>query len=111
MNHLQECRKSKNISQKYLASQLGVTVQTISYWENGVRFPSRENLQKIAKIFNVPSSYLLGDDESTQLKKEIPAVADEYSETEIKLINDFRRCNSANQLRVLAFAEGAADSQ
>ena len=50
----------KNIKQKDLASALGVTDNTISYYVSGKRIPNTEQIIKISKFLNVSSDYLLG---------------------------------------------------
>ena len=50
----------KNIKQKDLASALGVTDNTISYYVSGKRIPNTERIIKISKFLNVSSDYLLG---------------------------------------------------
>lgn len=50
----------KNIKQKDLASALGVTDNTISYYVSGKRMPNTEQIIKISKFLNVSSDYLLG---------------------------------------------------
>lgn len=50
----------KNIKQKDLASALGVTDNTISYFVSGKRTPNTEQIIKIAKFLDVSSDYLLG---------------------------------------------------
>lgn len=54
-------RKDKNISQEALADMLGLSRQSVSKWENGSALPTMENLSRLAKIFDVPVSYLLDD--------------------------------------------------
>ena len=43
-----------------LAKAIGVSQPTVVQWENGLKSPSRSNLAKIAKHFNVFSDYIMG---------------------------------------------------
>ncbi|MDR0963883.1 MAG: helix-turn-helix domain-containing protein [Clostridium sp.] len=53
-------RKERGVYQKQLAKHLGVSVGTISNYENGIHFPDLENLSKLADYFNVTTDFLLG---------------------------------------------------
>ncbi len=57
---LRQLRKEKNMSQAYLASELKSGISTVASWEVGKRYPSRENVQQLADIFNVDIDYLYG---------------------------------------------------
>ncbi|MGM0411608.1 MAG: helix-turn-helix domain-containing protein [Bacillota bacterium] len=57
---LKELRKNNSLKQKELAKKLGLTQQTISKYESGIRTPNYEILVKIANEFNVSIDYLLG---------------------------------------------------
>ena len=48
-----ECRERANLTQKEDAFSLGVSIQSISNWENEVRRPSLEQLIKIAELYKV----------------------------------------------------------
>ena len=56
---IKSLRVSHNISQVQLASELHVSKQTISNWENNNILPSIEMLVKIAAFFSVSADYLL----------------------------------------------------
>ncbi|NLB22488.1 MAG: helix-turn-helix transcriptional regulator [Clostridium sp.] len=56
---LQYLRKTKGISQEELASQLNLSRQAISKWENNSSIPDVENIVKLSNIFDVPTDYLL----------------------------------------------------
>ncbi len=43
-----------------LAKQIGVTPQTVSYWEQGRSLPRGEQLIKLHDIFGCSTDYLLG---------------------------------------------------
>ncbi|KHO63394.1 SOS-response transcriptional repressors (RecA-mediated autopeptidases) [Thermoanaerobacter sp. YS13] len=60
MNRIRDLRTEKGISQNELAKALGLTQQAISAYENGLREPDLETLNKIANYFNVSIDYLLG---------------------------------------------------
>lgn len=51
-NNLIALRSKNHLSQSALAEELGISRQTISNYENGVREPDLANLIKIAKFFN-----------------------------------------------------------
>lgn len=53
-------RKTKGLTQDELAIRLNVVRQTVSKWEKGYSVPDAEMLQKIAEVFEVDVSQLLG---------------------------------------------------
>lgn len=59
-NTLKELRQKAGMTQKDLASKVGVTKSVISYYELSERSPSPEMLMKLASIFHVSTDYLLG---------------------------------------------------
>ena len=50
-------RKELKKTQKDIADQLGVSYQAYSAWERGVKQPSREKVQQLEQILNVPKGY------------------------------------------------------
>ena len=52
-------RRDKGVTQKELASALGVSYQMVQSWERGARNPKRETLEKIAAALGVPDYKLL----------------------------------------------------
>lgn len=59
-NTLKELRQKAGMTQKDLASKVGVTKSVISYYELSERSPSPEMLMKLAAIFHVSTDFLLG---------------------------------------------------
>lgn len=55
-----DLRKASRISQRQLADEVGVSVQTVSKWENNVCMPDIAMLPDIAKFFHVTVDELLG---------------------------------------------------
>lgn len=60
---ISDARKSANLTQEQLASQINVSTQAVSKWENGKNLPDLENLLLIAEITNVPYSNIIFLDE------------------------------------------------
>lgn len=56
---IKKLRLSHNLSQVQLASELNVSKQTISNWENNNILPSIEMLIKISEFFSVTTDSLL----------------------------------------------------
>lgn len=62
---LKKLRTDANMSQQELAELLGITRRSIVYYETAQRYPKkREIITGIAKVFNVPTDYLIGDGDS-----------------------------------------------
>ena len=72
---IKSLRVSHNISQVQLASELHVSKQTISNWENNNILPSIEMLVKIAAFFSVSTDYLLELDQRKYI--EVSGLADQ----------------------------------
>lgn len=53
-------RKREHLSQRELAEKIGISPSSITMYENGQRYPSREIEETIADIFNVNLSTLRG---------------------------------------------------
>ena len=60
--NLKNIRKSKNISQEYLAEKLGVSRQSVSKWETGENFPSMSNIMCLCEIFKCKINDLVHED-------------------------------------------------
>ena len=59
--NLKALRKQKGMSQEVMAQQLNVVRQTVSKWEQGLSGPDAQMLTRIAELFEVPVSSLLGE--------------------------------------------------
>lgn len=57
-----DLRKKNGWSQEELASQLGVSRQSVSKWESGQSIPDLDRILKMSTIFGVSTDYLLKDD-------------------------------------------------
>ena len=51
--NVRKYRDERRWTQPQLASKLGVSVQTISNWETGLKVPRMGSLQKLADVFHV----------------------------------------------------------
>lgn len=57
---LKELRANKNVSQKKVAEELGISDRNYQRYEYGVVEPSASNLIALADYFNVSIDYLVG---------------------------------------------------
>jgi len=80
-NRIKELRIKANLSQAKLGSLLNLTQQAIAKWEKGVSEPDSENINELAKIFNVDVNYLLGNTDNPKpldaQKEAIPSFGSE----------------------------------
>ena len=60
MNIVKELRKAAGMQQKELAIAVGVSAPTVSEWEHQKKDPSGERLQKLAALFDVTPTVILG---------------------------------------------------
>ena len=74
--NIKNLRKEKGMSQEELAAKLNVVRQTVSKWEQNISVPDSEMLIKIAEVFEVPVSRLLGETvEETDTKTELEKIS------------------------------------
>ena len=73
MNRLRECREKAGLTQKQVAITLKLAGPSVSNWESGKTKPSRENIQKLADLYNVSVDYLLCREDDTAQTADEPA--------------------------------------
>lgn len=57
---IKTARKQAGLTQKELGQRMGVKPQTVAQWENGLRKPKIETVQKIATALQIDHKELLG---------------------------------------------------
>ena len=57
--YLFRLRKAAGLSQEKLAEKVGVHINTISQWENGVYIPKTAKLKRLAEALNTTEAELL----------------------------------------------------
>ena len=62
-DRLKELRLKANLTQEELANQIYVSRTLVSKWESGDRYPSPENLMRLAVLFQIPQEELIGSQE------------------------------------------------
>lgn len=60
MTRIKQLRESAGMKQYELAGKVGVKSSSVFKWENGLGFPTVENLMALADIFGVSTDYILG---------------------------------------------------
>jgi len=75
---IKSLRKSKNISQEVLASNLGVSFQAVSKWETGTAMPDVLLIPAIASFFGVSTDELF-DFNVYEIEKNVDAIVNEHS--------------------------------
>lgn len=66
MKRMKELRQKKGISMEELATALNVSKSRVNMWENNGSVPRSDVLVKIAEYYNVPTDYLLGNNNSSE---------------------------------------------
>ncbi len=59
--NIQSCMNERGLSQKELASALGVSQASISNWCQGIKMPRMDKIDRICDFFGIKRSYLLCD--------------------------------------------------
>lgn len=85
---LKTLRIEKKLTQKQVASQIGLAISAISSYESGSRYPSYDVLIKLACIFHVSTDYLLGVTEKRNI--DITGLNDNEIELISRLIDTLR---------------------
>jgi transcriptional regulator with XRE-family HTH domain len=69
-----ERRKAKNLTQKELADQISVTVQTISKWECGKGLPDISLMKSLCEVLDITINDLLNGEKIAE--KDLPKYAE-----------------------------------
>lgn len=83
MNNLKAARKAKGMTQTEVAKAIGLTQNGYSYWENGKAKIDKDQLIKLATLFEVSTDYLLGVESK---ETPIPTVEDGQDDQEKELL-------------------------
>jgi SOS-response transcriptional repressor LexA len=86
-------------TQAQLADRLGVSKQSVSNWETGLKTPRMGMIQNLSALFNVPVSQMLDNPDFSQ----IPAI-----DTVTDIMNNLE---SSRQRKVVTYAQGQLDEQ
>lgn len=106
------CRKEKNLTQKQLGEELGVTDRAISKWENGKSFPDISLIEPLCQILDISvSEFMLGkriEPEKYQEETEKAWIAslDEPLLYKIQMIIYILECAAVAVLQVPLFSHG-----
>lgn len=74
MNRIREARIAAGLSQKYIATTLGVAGPSVSNWESGKTNPTTENYAALSALLNVSVDYLIGNDVMVKAVPEGPII-------------------------------------
>ena len=94
-------RKKKGYSQETLAEQLHVVRQTISKWEKGISVPDAVMLDRMAELFEVPVSVLLGG--GLEVEEEQPSELNEIAQ-QLAVLNDQLVPQAVRRRKVIRYA-------
>ncbi len=72
---IKQLRMKTGIPQSRLAERVGVTTQTVSLWERGLRYPNDTALSKLSDFFNVHVEYLIGESDDDSPRQDINDMA------------------------------------
>jgi transcriptional regulator with XRE-family HTH domain len=101
--NIRRIRKDKKLTQKELGEKLeGISQQQIGQWENGIKIPKLETIQKIATALEIPMFDLINMDEYNNL---IDTKVEEQIQNNIKsgkvhLVTEDEKELTANYLKL-----------
>lgn len=81
MNPYKMARELKGFTQKEVALTLKISVQAVSYWEQGERRPSYDILVRLADLYETTTDFLLGRE---------TVKADSLTPEELKILTEYR---------------------
>lgn len=94
--------EEKNIKQKDLASALGITANTISYFISGTRTPNTEQIILIANFLDVSTDYLLGTAKAKTTDIELKQIC-EYTGLSDKATDKLHKLEDTSDLLLSAY--------
>ena len=100
-DNIKMLRKKNGYSQETLAEQLHVVRQTVSKWEKGISVPDAVMLERMAELFDVPVSVLLGG--GPEVEEEQPSELNEIAQ-QLAVLNDQLVQQAVRRRKVIRYA-------
>jgi transcriptional regulator with XRE-family HTH domain len=95
---IKELRTSHKYTMEKLADMIGVSKSTIAKWENGyVENMRQDNILKLATIFSVPATYIMGYDDSSESNI---AITNELTDKEKQFVSLYSRLSEHEKIVV-----------
>lgn len=88
---LKRLRKSHNLTQQELDSNVGLSKAVVSKYENGLGYPTFDTLIRIANYFGVTTDYMLGVDNGKTI--DVSELNESQIESIQRIISEFNRNN------------------
>lgn len=94
---IKNARKQAELKQADIAEKVGVSVASVSLWENGKQIPDFEKIKKIAQVTGLPIDYFSGGTQST---------SNLYNADEDFVLEVFRNLNAEGRDHMLKYVRG-----
>ena len=104
-NRIRELREEINMTQIRLSTELEVSQETISAYENGRHYPSFTALVRMSRLFHASIDYIMGLSDTRKAPPRQPLTAEQQTILEL-----FSGLDSTNQARALAYLQGLRDA-
>ena len=92
-NILKKLRQDNNMTQDELAKKIDTSRSNIANYENGKNMPSVDILEKIAKLFDCTTDYLLGKSDIRNPEKVI-----DIDDVDVAFANGVKGLNETNKM-------------
>ena len=86
---LKSLRISRNLTQKQVASRIGLAISAVSAYELGTRYPSYDILLKLARLYNVSTDYLIGREVGCNI--DVTGLSEEEVNVVVQMIEVLRK--------------------
>ncbi len=102
--NLKKLRKERGYSQETLAQELKVVRQTVSKWEKGYSVPDADLLEKMAELFEVPVSEILGSGEYNNNNEisDLKRITDQLAMLNSQIAGELNRKRKARKITLAA---------
>ena len=107
--NIKSLRKQKGYTQETFAQELNVVRQTVSKWEKGYSVPDALMLEKIAELFEVSVSELLGEEEiKADEKTDLEQISEQLSLLNNQFAKELARKRRNRKIALIVLAGIAA---
>ncbi|MTB64728.1 helix-turn-helix domain-containing protein [Streptococcus sp. zg-86] len=105
---LKDLRLQAGLTQREIADYFNTSPQSYAQWEKGLRKPSSDSLEKLARYFNVSTDYLLGKTEFKQPAPNLLSEAEQAFQTAIEIHQLTETAQETLKADLVAFIEKRA---